>query len=85
MRRVTIVWIAVTIEQATGIGSIASCGIDACPPAPLTVIESTSDEASSGPARPAKMPCGALGMMWSAKAASGSGSMIPSSSMKRAP
>src|SRR3546814_8773712 len=29
MRRVTIVWIAVTIAQATGIGSIASCGIDA--------------------------------------------------------
>src|SRR3546814_9163125 len=54
MRRVTIVWIAVTIAQATGIGSIASCGIDAWPPAPLTVIERTSDEASSGPARPAK-------------------------------
>src|SRR3546814_20936148 len=39
MRRVTIVWIAVTIAQATGIGSIASCGIEAWPPAPLTLIE----------------------------------------------
>src|SRR3546814_1430825 len=83
IRRVTIVWIAETISQATGIGSIESWGIEAWPPAPLTMIERTSDEASSGPARPAKTPCGALGMMWSAKAASGSGSINPSSSMKR--
>jgi hypothetical protein len=59
--------------------------MEAWPPAPLTLIDSTSEEASSGPARPVKIPCGALGMMWSAKAASGSGSINPSSSMKRAP
>jgi hypothetical protein len=30
-RRVTMVWIAVTISQATGSGSAASCGIEAWP------------------------------------------------------
>src|SRR3546814_6539238 len=44
IRRVTIVWIAETISQATGIGSIESWGIEAWPPAPLTMIERTRSE-----------------------------------------
>ena len=83
--RVTIVWIAETISQATEMGSMASCGIEAWPPAPLTVMVSTSDEANNGPLRPLNTPRGALGMMCKANAASGSGSIKPSSSMKRAP
>ena len=61
--RVTMAWIAVTISHAIGTGSSASCGIEACPPLPEIVMCSLSAEARSGPARPVKMPCGALGMM----------------------
>src|SRR3546814_19119832 len=60
MRRVTMVWIAVTIDKATGLGSTASCGIDACPTAPLTMIERTSSKATTGPERPGQLPGGAV-------------------------
>ena len=84
-RRVTMAWSAITISQATGTGSRVSCGIEAWPPRPSTTISSMSAEASSVPTRLPIAPCGALGMMWSAKAASGSGSSSPSSIMQRAP
>ena len=77
---------AVTISQATGIGSIPSCGIAAWPPLPVTVMLSASVEASNGPARLTTRPAGMLGEMWSANAASGRAtSRSPSSIMKRAP
>ena len=85
MRRVTMACSAMTISQAIGIGSRASCGMEAWPPAPITWMRILSDEASSGPARLAKTPAGMLGEMCRAKAASGSGSIRPSSSMNRAP
>jgi len=37
-RRVTRLWNACTISQATGIGSTQSCGAEAWPPSPRTVI-----------------------------------------------
>ena len=37
-RRVTVVWIACTMAQATGTGSSASDGLEAWPPRPVTVI-----------------------------------------------
>ena len=38
MRRVASTWSACTISAATGIGSFARYGVDACPPLPVTVI-----------------------------------------------
>ena len=84
-RRVTITCSAMTISQAIGMGSSASCGMEAWPPLPRTLTRILSDEASSGPVRPANTPLGMLGEMCRAKAASGIGSIRPSSSMKRAP
>ncbi len=52
MRRVTMACSAITISQATGIGSTAFCGWEAWPPCPLTVTLILSAAASSGPARP---------------------------------
>ena len=55
-RRVTSVCRAVTISQATGIGSAARLGRDACPPRPRTVTSSWSAAASWAPGRPANTP-----------------------------
>ena len=84
-RRVTRLWIAVTSSQATGIGSTASWGMDACPPRPVIRTTNRSAPAISGPARLANTPVSMLGVICRAKAASGNGSSSPSSSMKRAP
>src|SRR5580700_1949289 len=48
-RRVTIACSASPISHATGTGSTARCGIEACPPRPLTRIVQVSTAASSGP------------------------------------
>ena len=90
-RRVTIAWMAVTISHATGIGSQAWCGIDAWPPRPVTVMVSSSAEASSARPRVATMPDGITGVWWMANAIdtgsppSAARSSRPSSSMCRAP
>ena len=47
-------------------GSVVKCGVDAWPPAPLTVIRKTSAAAMIAPVRPATYPLGQLGVMWSA-------------------
>ena len=44
------------ISQATGIGSTARCGMEACPPFPSSSMETTSAAARIGPARPATAP-----------------------------
>ena len=54
--RVTIVWMACTIAHATGIGSSAAAGLDACPPRPVTVMCSVSAAAIAGPRRTATTP-----------------------------
>ncbi len=85
-RRVTNVWNAPTMAQATGTGSLAWWGIDACPPRPVTVTENTSAEAISGPGRVAIMPEGKLGDWWMANArVTGWSSSRPSSIMTWAP
>src|SRR5262245_56902817 len=67
-RRVTIVWKAPTMAHATGTGSLAWWGIDACPPRPRTVTVNSSADASSGPPRVATTPDGIDGDWWMAKA-----------------
>ena len=62
MRRVTILCSAMTISQATGMGSMASCGIEACPPLPFSVTISLSAAAIRGPSRLASTPLGRLGV-----------------------
>ena len=88
-RRVTIDCSASTISAATGIGSAAVCGIEACPPRPRTVIRHWSAAAISGPGRTLIVPLGSIAMECSANApltgASGTTSSRPSSSMYRAP
>ena len=54
--RVTIVCSAVTISAAAGIGSLARCGDDPWPPAPITLTYSAAEAAISEPARPAQTP-----------------------------
>ena len=54
--RVTIACKAVTISQATGTGSVASWGIEACPPRPMTVIWNSSEDAIIVPPRQATRP-----------------------------
>src|SRR6202041_416446 len=49
--RVTMACRAVTISQATGTGSVASWGIEACPPRPVTVMQNSSQDAIMVPAR----------------------------------
>ena len=49
--RVIIDWSASTTSHATGIGSLAQCGVDACPPRPRTVMNTSSAEAMAGPGR----------------------------------
>ena len=68
--RVTMACRAVTISQATGTGSVASWGIEAWPPRPMTLIWNSSQEASMVPARQATRPDGIMGVMWMAKARS---------------
>ena len=53
---VTSVCSAVTISHATGMGSAARCGIEACPPRPCTVTVIWSAAASIGPGRVANLP-----------------------------
>ena len=57
-RRVTSVCSAVTISQATGIGSSVRCGADACPPTPTTRTTNSSEAAISGPGRENQVPSG---------------------------
>ena len=79
-------WSAVTISQATGTGSSASCGIEAWPPLPSTRSRACRPPPSSGPARLASSPCGSVGH--DVQREGGVGQRIassPSSSMKRAP
>jgi hypothetical protein len=86
---VTIVWSAITISQAAGIGSSARCGWEACPPLPRTVTVIWSAAASIGPGRVENMPSGSLvDVTCSAYAAttrSPAASSTPSSIMCRAP
>ena len=89
-RRVTYVCSACTISQATGIGSFAWCGIDACPPRPRTVTRNSSADASSAPARVATTPAGNDGDWWMANAHStgpppSAAAITPSSMAMRAP
>src|SRR3546814_5865445 len=49
-RRVTRVWKAPTMAQATGTGSLAWCGMAAWPPRPTTSMTNSSAEAIRGPA-----------------------------------
>ena len=76
-----------TISQATGIGSKASCGIEAWPPLPVTFIFQVSAAARIGPGLPVNFPLSISGVMCSAKIASGEygASNIPSSSTTLAP
>ena len=69
IRRVIIVWSAPTISQATGTGSRVWCGALAWPPAPVTVMRSTSLAASIGPLRARRRPLGSIEVMWMANAA----------------
>ena len=55
---VTSVCSAVTISQATGIGSAARCGVEACPPRPCTVTVIWSAAASIAPGRVENVPHG---------------------------
>ena len=77
------------MAAATGMGSAAACGSEACPPRPSTVIRHWSAAAIIGPGRTFTVPLGWLAVMWMANApltgASGTTSSSPSSSMKRAP
>ena len=57
---VTIVCRAITISHATGIGSAAWCGWEACPPRPCTVTVIWSAAASIGPGRVENIPQGSL-------------------------
>ena len=57
---VTSVCRAVTISQATGIGSALRCGWEACPPRPRTVTSSVSAAAIIGPGRPVHSPSGSM-------------------------
>ncbi len=90
-RRVTQVCSAGTMAQATGIGSLASCGIEAWPPLPRIVILSTSAEAMIGPPLVAITPLGIDGDWWMANAQATSSppapsaASRPSSSAMRAP
>ena len=68
--RVTMDCRAVTISQATGTGSVASCGMEAWPPRPMTLIWNSSAEAIMVPARQASKPDGITGVTWMAKARS---------------
>ena len=73
-RRVTIVCSAVTISQAIGTGSSASCGIEAWPPRPLTVIaELVGRGEQRAGAAGERRRAARWAMTCSAKAASGSG------------
>ena len=86
-RRVTSVWNACTISQATGIGSRQSCGAEAWPPLPRTVIWTVSPDASIGPGRVVMTPAASRCVTCSAKAPVGDAvpSSRPSSSITRAP
>ena len=57
-RRVTSVCSAVTISQATGIGSLVRCGAEPCPPTPTTLTTNSSEAAISGPGRENHWPNG---------------------------
>ena len=84
-RRVTTDCSASTISAATGTGSAAACGIEACPPRPRTVTSQWSAAAIIGPGRTLTTPLGWLANTCSANApptgASGTASSRPSSSM----
>ncbi len=67
-RRVTKDCSAPTISQATGMGSAAWCGIEACPPRPRTVIVNSSAEAMIGPGLVVTYPPRIDGDWWMAKA-----------------
>ena len=74
------------ISAATGIGSLARCGVEAWPPRPVTMIEMTSADAIKGPPFVHNEPDGRFGAMCKAKAPSTFGSSSnPSSIMCLAP
>ena len=56
IERVIIVCSACTISQATGIGSSASAGLDACPPRPVTRMCRVSAAAIAEPRRTVSIP-----------------------------
>ena len=68
--RVSWVCRAVTVAQAAGMGSVQKCGVEACPPRPVTVSRNSSALASNGPGRVATSPLGMLGVTWRANARS---------------
>ena len=84
-RRVTIDCRASTISAATGIGSAAACGSEACPPRPRTTMRHWSAAAIIGPGRTLTLPLSSVAEMCRAKApltgAPGTTSSRPSSSM----
>jgi hypothetical protein len=84
-RRVTIDCRARTISAATGIGSAAACGSEACPPRPCTTIRHWSAAAIIGPGRTLTLPLASVEETCRANApltgAPGTTSSSPSSSM----
>ena len=55
-----------SVRAAIVTGSVVKCGVEACPPAPLTVMWKTSAAAMIAPGRPAIQPAGQFGVMCSA-------------------
>ena len=86
---VTSVCNAVTISQATAIGSAARCGVEACPPRPCTVTVIWSAAASMAPPLVENVPHGSrFELTCSPKAATGrspAASSTPSEIMCLAP
>ena len=56
--RATMVWIASTISQATGIGSLVWCGAEPWPPSPTTRTVNSSELPISAPGRLNHVPSG---------------------------
>ncbi|MCY1379797.1 hypothetical protein D9M69_675480 [compost metagenome] len=77
---------ATTMCAAATTGSADRCGAEPCPPRPVTVIVTESDEAMNEPSLKPNLPAGKPGMLCSAKMASqGKRSNRPSSTMRRPP
>ena len=87
--RVIISCIARTISQATGTGSLAKCGCEPWPPAPMTRITASSAAAINGPERPyhvpSRSPADPTCRAYAATTGTPATSSRPSSSMIRAP
>src|SRR5574337_534424 len=84
--RVTIVWKACTIWQATGTGSSPRCGSAAWLPLPRIVILNSFEPAITGPLFSANCPTRMPGQLWMPKIASiGNFSNRPSRIISRAP